>query len=695
MSDALTLRRAYKGIRFQLPERLRVWESIGVRKQVSQPALLFYLCAFGIAVSLLFGGGTRGGFLSDAILQMAAIPLLLVALWKLFEIPVTQQMKIPLLFCVAIVIIPVVQLIPLPPWLWTNLPGREISAETFDILGQAPPWMPISVVPYETWLSALSLIPPLGIFLATVQLSYRDRRWLTWVFLLIGIVSVFIGMMQVAQGQASPLRFFEITNDTEAVGFFANRNHFAALLYSLTLFAAAWAISATLLGQAEGRQKYDTLVIVVVIGAFMLLVVLLAGQMMARSRTGLLLSIVALLGALALVIKDRRVGTHVTAIRLIVGAIVLVVIFAAQFALYRVFQRFAIDPLEDARLPFARNTLEAALAYLPFGSGLGTFVPVYAMFEKPKDLYFDTYANHAHNDYLELWLNTGLLGLSLVGMFLVWFGLRALEIWRTAPPAGASELDWDLVRAAVLIVGLLLAHSLIDYPLRTGAIMAVMAFACALLIEPPLGAEPAVISAPTLKPTSEATSAPMPDGEMADSARIVKPAPVNKTKLPDMPAIGSQPIPTAPKPKPTQASEVRKGATLTKEMFLKRLHGGMAERKPAPDNKTKLPDMRTIESPPIPTEPKSKPASEVKPAPVDKTQLPSMPAIGSPPIPTEPKPKPASETPGASEGGTLAPDQRWGTDIEWPEQWSKKADSPPHSGDGEKSNLEKPPEDRD
>jgi hypothetical protein len=68
-------------------------------------------------------------------------------------------------------------------------------------------------------------------------------------------------------------------------------------------------------------------------------------------------------------------------------------------------------------------------------------------------------------------------------MFVVWLALRSLEIWRK-PPAYASELDWNLTRAATMVVALLVVHSFFDYPLRTGAMMAVMAFACALLIEP-------------------------------------------------------------------------------------------------------------------------------------------------------------------------------------------------------------------
>lgn len=436
--------------------------------------------------SLILGGGTQGGFLSDAILELVSIPLLLVALWRLFEVPLTKQMRMALSFCAVIVLIPLVQLIPLPPWLWTALPNREVSAETFKILDTKIPWMPLSVSPRETWLSALSLIPPVGIFIATLLLSYRERRWLSLVFLAVGVVSVFLGLLQVAQGRESALRFFAFTNWEEAVGFFANRNHFAALLYALIMFAGAWAVHAV--GSSWGKHRrsaYDTASIAAIIGAFTLLVVLLAGETMARSRFGLGLTIIALFGTLALGVSNRHVGSQITPSKLLFAACAVVVIFSVQFALYRIMERFAADPLQDARVPFARNTIEAAIAYMPFGSGLGTFVPVYAMFEKPQDVILDTYANHAHNDLLEFWLNTGILGLVLAGMFMVWLALRSVEIWRK-PPAHASELDYTLARAATIVVALLVAHSFFDYPLRTGAMMAVMAFACALLIEPPI-----------------------------------------------------------------------------------------------------------------------------------------------------------------------------------------------------------------
>jgi O-antigen ligase len=347
--------------------------------------------------------------------------------------------------------------------------------------------MPISISPTATWLSLISLIPPLAIFLGTMLLGYRERRILSLVVLAVGIVSVFLGLAQIAQGPSSSLRPFVYTNDTEAVGFFANRNHFAALLYSSTLFAAAWAISITF--SRRDWQRHSSK-IVAVVASFTLLVALIAAQTMARSRAGLGLTMVALLGAFALVIVNRadEPTKGGAATKLLGAAIGLALLFGVQFALYRILERFALDPLEDGRVTFARVTTDAAKALFPLGSGVGTFVPVYAGFEKPQDTISDTYANRAHNDFLEGYLESGIVGMVLLALFLAWFAVASARAWRRMAP-GIMQIDRLLPLAATVVVGLLLAHSLADYPLRTAAMMGVLAFSCALLIGPIAGTQ--------------------------------------------------------------------------------------------------------------------------------------------------------------------------------------------------------------
>ena len=223
------------------------------RTQALDP--LFYACAFMVAASLVLGGGARSGRLTEVILSLLAIPLLAWGVWRLFETDVTRQMRWALGFCGALVALPLLQLIPLPPSLWTLLPHREISAASFSLIGEDAPWMPISVTPEATWLSALSLLPPLSVFLGVMLLGYRDRRWLSVVILTVGVVSVFFGLLQVAQGPTSKLRFYDFTNPTEAVGFFANRNHFAALVYSLVLLTGSLGGQRRSGGRSRRRPK--------------------------------------------------------------------------------------------------------------------------------------------------------------------------------------------------------------------------------------------------------------------------------------------------------------------------------------------------------------------------------------------------------------------------------------------------------
>jgi O-antigen ligase len=446
---------------------------------------LYYFCAFGLVSSLLLGGGTRGGFLSDAILEILSLPVLMAAIWRMMNTPLTHKVRCALLFCAALFAVPLGQLLPLPPAVWTRLPGHGTLAADLELILRDLPWAPLSVSPTATWLSALSLLPPLAVFLAALFLSYPERRLLSLVVLGVGFASAFLGLIQVAQGPSSPLRFFEFTNVSETVGFFANRNHFAALLYCLLVLAAAFAADAAVaLDRVYQQKKIKTAPIVRLMLSFTILVVLIAAQAMARSRAGLILTGFALLAVPALSQSNQRAEKSATHGKLLIGAATLAILFLMQFALYRILERFSTDPSPDARIAFARNTIEAAKAFMPLGAGLGTFVPVYAMFERPQDIIADSYVNHAHNDFIELWLEAGLAAFFLIAVFVIWFVLRSAEVWRRTYSDGTG-LDRSLIRVATLIIALLAVHSLVDYPLRTGAMMSVTALACALLIGPP------------------------------------------------------------------------------------------------------------------------------------------------------------------------------------------------------------------
>jgi hypothetical protein len=479
---------------------LSKWFSPARWREVPAISPFFGVVAAYLVACLVLGGGTRAGFLSDVALQGLAVPLLLWAAWRSLDIPPTSGRRrawAALVLCCVGVALPLSQLVPLPPSVWGQLPARGDFAENLQAAGLDVGWLPLSVAPSLTWLSALGLLPPMAVFLGVLQLGYADRRRLSLIVLITGLISVGLGLLQVAQGPSSPLRFYAFTNTSEAVGFFANRNHYSALLYCLVLVAAAWSIAVVADATRAGlsfRSRRSTRHMIALVGSFTVLVILVAAQAMARSRAGLGLTIVALLGAFALAYlapigpvytnsPSRTGATTRGARRLLLAAISLATILGIQFALYRIQARFELDPLADARLPFARNTIEAALAYMPFGSGMGTFVPVYQTFEKATDNVASVYANRAHNDFLEFWLEAGVVALFAMAGFVVWLVWASWRAWRRGLP-GAGYRDNLLACAAALALLLLLAHATVDYALRTAALMAVFAWAVSMLLVP-------------------------------------------------------------------------------------------------------------------------------------------------------------------------------------------------------------------
>jgi len=447
-----------------------------------------FILAAGLLLScLILGGATSYGYLSEALLQLASIPVLLAGIWYMLDHPPHRQARWALIFCLTLVLVPLIQLIPLPPGIWTNLPGRDVVASTMKLTFPDLPWMPLSLSPRSTWLGLLALLPPLAIFLIVQQLGYQARRHLSFMIIATGVISVFLGLLQLMQGPESSLRFFDFTNLHEAVGFFANRNHYAALLYSILLFTAAW-ILAKLADPAGIHTKlhgFDTARIFFMLVGFTLIVVFIAGILMARSRAGLGLTILAFIGIYLMSQTGRGSENKNRSTKLIWAGMALTLMFASQFALFRIMDRLGTSISGDLRVAFAQVTTKALWDTMPFGTGIGSFVPTFKLYETTADMPGYYYANHAHNDFLEAWLETGGVGLLILALFIAGYLYRTFKIWRTHL-SGGRDIDHMLAKAATIIILLLLLHSLVDYPLRTTAMLSIMTFACALLIEPPL-----------------------------------------------------------------------------------------------------------------------------------------------------------------------------------------------------------------
>jgi len=425
--------------------------------------ILFWLCSAVIAVALLFGGGTRQGLVSDALPQ--TLSLLLFAFALPGAIPLLRSKPWALAFLIGILFLPVLQAVPLPPFVWRVLPGRQVISDTYAIAGIDMSWRPLSLIPGATWRAFLFLFPAIAVFLSVLSFERQARQWLLLLILAIAIVCVPVAMLQVVGGDGSPLYFFEITNVGKGVGFFANANHFAAFQYAM-LPLAACAIM-------DMRERFVLPPLAIFGGVA---AVLLMGLSLTGSRSAVLLGgLSTILTAMFLLrpeiskIGRRRVLWLAAAFAVVVG------LFASGMGLLAILQRFdKQDIAEDARWVIAANTWNAIRIYFPFGSGFGTFPDVYQLHERLQDV-FPPFVNRAHDDVLEVLLEGGVFSLCLLASFVVWLCLHT-----------ATVLGQDLTpetrqaRAGIIVLWLFLLHSFWDYPLRTIALSTVVGVCMAL-----------------------------------------------------------------------------------------------------------------------------------------------------------------------------------------------------------------------
>jgi O-antigen ligase len=412
---------------------------------------------------LLLGGASAAGFAANLVLQLAAIPLIGLALWRLLQDGVPPAVRAPLGLAVLLALVMLVQLIPLPPGVWTLLPGRSAVVEGYRLLGIPLPWLPLTLAPAGALASFLWLLPAFAVLLATVVLGAFRGRWIAAAIVAVTLTSVAVGALQVIDGSAA--YFYRVTNYGVAVGFFANANHNATLLLTCIPFLAA--LQSTLLRRRGSPRSASAIRLLTGAG----FAVILVGLLINGSLAGIGLGVPVALGTWLTFGRQRpALRCCLLAVTLIASAGALVAVTLNPTNNLVGEQR---DNVELSRRTSFALTLRAAADYLPFGSGVGSFQPVYRT-QEPLATVGTTYMNHAHSDWIEILLETGVVGIVLAAAFLAWWVVRLRAIWR------AEERDAFAQGAAIASAAIML-HSLVDYPLRTAALSAVFAACVGLM----------------------------------------------------------------------------------------------------------------------------------------------------------------------------------------------------------------------
>jgi O-antigen ligase len=133
------------------------------------------------------------------------------------------------------------------------------------------------------------------------------------------------------------------------------------------------------------------------------------------------------------------------------------------------------------RLAIAHDTLVMFTQKPLLGWGLGVFPTVYPQF---RTFYSNFFVNAAHNDYLQLLAETGVLGFVIMGWFVVALYRRAIRKLGDWP----SDTNGAVGLAAMLGVTGILVHSLVDFNLQIPANAALFYLLCVVAaMEPRFG----------------------------------------------------------------------------------------------------------------------------------------------------------------------------------------------------------------
>jgi O-antigen ligase len=253
-------------------------------------------------------------------------------------------------------------------------------------------------------------------------------------------------------------------------GPYVNHNHYAGLMEMLVPILLVLSLTR-LVGDRERIAAG-------VAAAIMVGTVFLSG-----SRGGMLAIFVELAFLAVVLLRQRR------SIRIIVGVVAFAVVLVGLLTwlggkeltsrVSSISTEARTELSGGMRLSIDRDALRMFANKPVLGWGLGTFPVVYPQY---RSFYTNFFVNEAHNDYLQLLCEVGLLGFGTMVWFLVVVyrsAMRKIANWM-------SDVSGAVTLACTLGLTGILVHSLLDFNLQIPANAALFYVLCTLAAAKPL-----------------------------------------------------------------------------------------------------------------------------------------------------------------------------------------------------------------
>jgi O-antigen ligase len=417
------------------------------------------------AVAILVGGGGVGAAIPNLVVQLASLAWFALFPGGIRQLTVLRKYTGLLILVSVTFLVVICQLVPLPAEIWHSLPGRNVAQSALKLVGMDGQAMPFSLDRNRTFIALLSLLPPLALLTIVLKMRWRDIERLMMALVGLGLLNFIIGGVQLVSAQRL-LSFYPGAVASHLYGSFANHNS-AGLFFVLVIcmylgFANHPSVSS--------RRVIASVAILILFGSAVILT---------QSRSATALLILPIVGVFFDVVLSERGGRgrgevgDYTARSLVMAAIVLVgcIAFASQNGkVAQTVQRFYLQ--DEIRPRVWGDTVHAIERFWPMGSGTGTFADVFQLDESLENVLPKT-AGRAHNDYLEIALETGGAGIAIM---VGWGGWCLVTLLRASRGAAARQGF-----AAGLGLCCIALQSIVDYPLRNQAMLCLFAILLGLL----------------------------------------------------------------------------------------------------------------------------------------------------------------------------------------------------------------------
>jgi O-antigen ligase len=385
---------------------------------VHQPMIGVYYILVAVAALLVVGNVVRKGQLTVSR-HPIQLPLVLLALYALI-----QLMRL----------------------------GRDGSALTLD--------------PFSTQMTAVN-ISVLALFFAISLLVLNSAGRIRNSVGFLIIFGFVYGFYAILQSVLSPDKIYGIYQPGSATPFgsFVNRHNFAAIME----MTAAVPLGMLYTGALKNERK----MLIAVAAVLMISALLLSG-----SRGGLVAFIAQLIALVLVATKSRgykqmvlRLGMSAL---LVVAAVAGAIFVGGETSLTRIGDSAGSEDVTSSRSHIWAVTWDVIVEHFPLGAGLGAFGQAYAA-KDTSGGYFRV--EQAHNDYLQIAADAGIVGIILGLAFLIFF-LRAG--WRSMSVKNGARRG--VAVGAFAGCAAILIHSIFDFVLHIPAVALMFLFLMALMV---------------------------------------------------------------------------------------------------------------------------------------------------------------------------------------------------------------------